>query len=142
MVAIIDSGFWFALFDKKDSYNKYTNGILKKLDECVDKIIIPWPSLYEVLNEFFLQRNLDAWKFFFEKNVKKGKFVLEDDKLYQDDALLTVFDEKKCSLVDAIINQMIEKNQKIDILVTFNARDFFDIARKHNVEIIDQNFSN
>ena len=55
MVAIIDSGFWFAFFDKNDPYHKYTDSIIKKLDECADKIVIPWPSLYEVLNESFLR---------------------------------------------------------------------------------------
>lgn len=138
MVAIVDSGFWFAFFDKKDSYHKYTDSIIKKLDECADKIVIPWPSLYEVLNESFLKRN--EWKFFFDTNVKKGKFIFEDDSPYQKEALLLSIENKKCSLVDAIINLMIEKQQKIDALVTFNTPDF-EAAKKRSIAIIDENFS-
>lgn len=139
MVAIIDSGFWFAFFDKNDPYHKYTDSIIKKLDECADKIVIPWPSLYEVLNESFLRK--EEWKFFFDINIKKGKFIFEDDSPYQEEALLLSVENKKCSLVDAIINLMIEKNLKIDALVTFNTPDF-DAARKRNIMIFDERFSN
>lgn len=138
MVAIVDSGFWFALSDNNDNYHKYTDRILKKLDECADKIIIPWPSMYEVLNEAFLQKKL--WMYYIDTNIGNGRFILEDDSQYQEDALLLSVEKKKCSLVDAIINLMIEKNQRIDALVTFNTPDF-EAAKKRNIKIFDENFS-
>ena len=57
MVAIIDSGFWFAFFDKNDPYHKYTDSIIKKLDECADKIVIQGFSCFV----FFKKRGMEVF---------------------------------------------------------------------------------
>lgn len=112
---------------------------MDKMEIRINKIIIPWPSLYEVLNESFLKK--PKWKDFFDSRIKNGKYVLEDDSRYQKGALLLSVEKKKCSLVDAVINLMIEENQRIGALVTFNTPDF-EAAKKRNIEIIDENFFN
>lgn len=138
MFVIVDSGFWFAFFNERDQYHNHAKMIMEKLETCAYKFVVPWPSLYEVLNENFVERA--DWKSRFDSYLKKETFFREDDSPYRGDALLLSIDEKKYSLVDAIINLMIEKNQRIDALVTFNTPDF-EAAKKRNIKIFDENFS-
>jgi predicted nucleic acid-binding protein len=135
---IVDSGFWFALYDIYDDYHTRANNIVEYLD--VSNIIIPFPTLYESLNTKFMKNTVA--KIAFESILKRSNVTIVNDDLIKADALkITFTDESKkrnLSLVDNIIRLILDDvNYKIDYLITFNRKDFIDICRKRTIEIID-----
>jgi predicted nucleic acid-binding protein len=134
---LIDSCFWFALFEHRDSEHNNANDIF---DVIIDfNKIIPWPTLYEVINTRFVRkRYVDE----FDRILKEPKTIKVSDLAYRENGLLlynsAALKYKNYSLVDIIIRNMIEDvNLKIDVLVTFNRSDFEDICYRKSIEILD-----
>lgn len=51
---LVDTGFWFALYDEKDQYH---NKALKVMDRLINsRFLIPFPTLYETLNTSFVKK--------------------------------------------------------------------------------------
>ena len=51
---LLDSGFWYALYDVRDPFHERANTFATYLDFYT--LVIPWPSLYETLNTRFVRR--------------------------------------------------------------------------------------
>jgi predicted nucleic acid-binding protein len=135
---IVDSGFWFALYDPGDTYHKRATEIVRYLD--VSNTIIPFPTLYESINTKFM-KNMVA-KVAFENMLKSSNVTIVHDELIKEDALrITFTDESKkrnLSLVDNIIRLILDDtNYKIDYLITFNKKDFIDICQRRTIGILD-----
>jgi predicted nucleic acid-binding protein len=135
---IVDSCFWFALFDSKDEYHDKADLIDTKYQLDRHKILLPWPSLFEVLNEKFMMSEKIHWR----EKIKKGlrnNYELIDDSSYKDDALNSVLKQKELSLVDQVINLMMEDIKlNIKAIITFNVKDFETVARKRTIEVISE----
>jgi len=135
---LIDTGFWIALYDKRDTYYTQANNLYEYLS--LGNILIPYPSLYETINTRFA-KNKDGIEAF-EKLIKKRDVVLLDDSDYKIDALELTMDSsirmnKPYSLVDMVLRLMLlDKRLKINYLISFNPNDFFDICIKNNIEIL------
>ncbi|MDR2125752.1 MAG: hypothetical protein LBP63_02830 [Prevotellaceae bacterium] len=135
---IIDSGFWFALYDPSDAYYTEANNIAEHLNN--NNVIIPFPTLYESINTRFMKNSTAKTEF--ENILKRSNVKIVDDEPVKNDALrITFTDESKkrnLSLVDNIIRLILEDvNYKIDYLITFNKKDFIDICKKRNIKILD-----
>ena len=50
---LLDSGFWYALYDVRDPFHEQADAFAKYLDFYT--LVIPWPSLYETLNTRFVR---------------------------------------------------------------------------------------
>ncbi|MDR3226367.1 MAG: hypothetical protein LBT56_01680 [Prevotellaceae bacterium] len=136
---LVDSGFWFALYDEGDEHNSTAIAIEKFLDSNI--IVIPFPTLYESINTKFM-KNKKA-KNEFEKILKRNNTKIISDESIKNDALEITFTnksvERKLSLVDNIIRLILSDiNYRIDCLITFNTKDFIDICAKRNIEILDK----
>ena len=135
---IADSCFWIALFDATDQFHKNAVDIKEKILLEEQSILLPWPSLFEILNNRFMTEKSIHWREFFKKGFKNN-FILVDDGKYQDSALNSVLGQKDLSLVDKVVNLMMEDiDLKIKALITFNVRDFEKTARKYSIEIISK----
>ena len=66
---LADTCFWFAIYDSKDQYHKEAIEIYEHIQNAT--IIIPWPTLYEVLNTYFVKQQI--WMIQFEKLLKNKK---------------------------------------------------------------------
>ena len=139
MNVIVDSCFWFALYDPSDEHHNKAIRINEKLKNV--KLIIPFPSLYEVINtRFSKSKNL----ILFKNRINSSECICVPDEKYKEDALRTTFffsleKEKKrpISLVDMILRFMMEDvDLQIKGLITFNDGDFEDVCRKKNIEIL------
>ncbi len=137
---LIDSGYWFGLFDKNDSYHKSANVIA---DLIIDhKIIVPYPSMYEVLNSKFIKDKQRLTQFEEAMRSENVEFILDEG--YRENALINTFSihrksVPKISLVDSIIREIIKDiNIKIDFLVTFNEKDFKDVCDIRKIDIISE----
>ncbi|EIF51387.1 type II toxin-antitoxin system VapC family toxin [Sulfurovum sp. AR] len=133
---VVDSGFWFALFDERDSYHEEALELVTYIEDF--NVLIPWPTLYETLNTRLVKRpeRREAFKRFFEgSNVTKI-----DDTPYRDDSIIVVLNPlmgQEYSSVDYIIRQILEDTDiKTDALITFNARDFEDICYQKGIELL------
>jgi len=135
---LIDTGFWFGLYDKRDNFYHQANELFEYLS--LGQILIPYPSLYETINTRFAKNKegIEA----FEKLISKPEVILIDDKDYKNEALELTMNSsirmnKPYSLVDVIIRLMLsDKNLKIDYLISFNPNDFFDVCSNKNIEIL------
>lgn len=140
---IADSGFWFALYDPKDSFYKDAKSIMDKLETYSKKFLLPWPSLYETLNCSFTR--FTNWKIDFKKNIQNKKFIpISEAKYLSTKNYLEILESiqkspQKLSLTDFIINLMMDdKSLKINAIVTFNSKDFIKTAKKRNIQVIDR----
>lgn len=136
---IIDSGFWYALYDPRDPYHKKANELVPYLE--MGNILIPFPTLYEVINTRFTRRI--QWMSAFNQLLSKGNVLLIEDSDYKAFSLELTFGnalayKKPISLVDAIIRAMLDDNTlNIHGLITFNGEDFRDICTRRNIELLD-----
>jgi predicted nucleic acid-binding protein len=129
---LIDTGFWFAIYDKADQYHAQAIAIYNKIETA--QILIPWPTLYEVLNTDFTGEKI--WMENFEKFLKKDNVTRIDDTKYKELALEESINKSiikgwSISLVDSVIRQILsDTNMRIEYFVTFNQKDFSDIIKK------------
>jgi len=135
---LIDTGFWIALYDRRDSYNVVANDIFEYL--TLGNVIIPYPSLYETINTRFV-KNAPAMRSF-KILLEKTNFQLMDDVDYKEFALESTFSfaynsNRSLSLVDMVIRQMLaDERLNISHLISFNQGDFQDICTRRNIQIL------
>jgi predicted nucleic acid-binding protein len=135
---IVDTGFWFALFSKGDQHHDKANRIIGQIERAT--LLIPWPSLYEVLNTRFTKDYFVVKQF--ETFIKKPTVKRIDDTKYREEALEDTFkfstiSKRNISLVDMVIRAILEDPGfgMIDYLVTFNEKDFIDVLKKRRIQI-------
>ena len=133
---VIDTGFWFALFDDRDHYHE--DALLSFEYITPHILIIPWPTLYETLNTRFSRRQ--SWTDEFNRIIKSHSVYYISDNDYKEVSLNYFFNEKqrRFSLVDIIIRNILEDDSiKIDAILTFNKPDFIDICYKKGIELFN-----
>ena len=135
---IVDTCFWIAYFNPTDNHYKDA----REWSEIIFNyhVICPFPTLYEFLNTKF-SRNKYKQINEFDMLIKKRiiEFIYDDN--YRDNILDDYIEENKyfpqCSLVDMVINRMIDDtNLKINYLFTYNSKDFIKVCNKRNVELL------
>lgn len=135
---IVDTGFWYALYDQRDQYYEEANELAEYLG--MGNIIMPFPTLYEVINTRFTKRS--NWMQEFERLIGLHNVKIIDDSDYKDIALnysfeTTLLRNRPLSLVDSIIRFMLEdENLKIDYLLSFNVSDFIDVCQRKNIQLM------
>jgi len=133
---VIDSGFWFALFDDRDNYHE---DALLYFDYITPHIlVIPWPTLYETLNTRFARRQ--SWVQEFHRIIRTHRVDYISDNDYKEFSLELFLNqrEQEFSLVDIIIRHIMEDDTiKIDAILTFNQKDFINICYKKGIELFD-----
>lgn len=138
---LVDTCFWYALYDKKDEFHTIANEIFEYLS-LGNNIIIPFPTLYETMNTSFSKdkRGLEAFKILLDRN----NFIILDDSDYKSNALEITFKSslvknRPLSLVDTVIREILYDDKiKINYLITFNVKDFYDVCNKKGIQIWDK----
>ncbi|WDN87798.1 hypothetical protein BuS5_00766 [Desulfosarcina sp. BuS5] len=132
---VIDTGFWFALFDDRDRYHE--DALLYFEYIAPHTLLIPWPTLYETLNTRFSRRQ--SWTEKFHRIIKSHSTYYISDKDYKEVSLNYFFSHgQRFSLVDIIIRNILEDDSvKIDAILTFNESDFIDICYKKGIELFN-----
>jgi predicted nucleic acid-binding protein len=137
-IALVDSGFWYALLDERDSYYRDAQSRADMLLNL--RYMIPWPILYETLCTRFTRRPLVIRKF--EGLLKRPNAVVLDDKKYRNDALeRTLSDAGKggraFSLVDNVLRGIMgDGSVRVNCLLTFNPGDFSDLCVRRQIELL------
>ena len=136
---LIDTCYWFALFDNRDSNHVKASSMMEYLE--IGQLIIPFPTLYETLNTRFV--NKPKWMESFENILNRDNIHYLDDSHYKNIALSLMISsptrrERPMSLVDLIIRLILEDvDNRIQYLISFNKRDFIDLCNKKGIPLID-----
>ncbi|HEY8780855.1 MAG TPA: hypothetical protein VIM16_04505 [Mucilaginibacter sp.] len=132
---LIDSCFWFSLYDKRDRYHNKAIFLAELIHG--NNLLIPWPTLYETINTRF-SKNL-VWLSGFESYIYKADTFLINDLRYRENALSEIFGSTRpLSLVDRVIRSILsDESLKIDYLLTFNTGDFIDLCNFRRIEILN-----
>ncbi|MBF0509705.1 MAG: hypothetical protein HQK57_12375 [Deltaproteobacteria bacterium] len=134
---IVDTGFWIALFDPRD--RRHDEAVVKKSVLSKLSIVLPWPCLYETLRTRFV-KNLSGVKSL-EEFLGRPNISLVDDDYYKKRAYeLTIKGASKgrtISMIDMLIRLMLDdKELRITHLLTFNEKDFVDVCRIRQIELL------
>ena len=122
MKILVDSGFFFALFDWRDSHHAAAIEKQKWLERF--PVVIPWPILYEAINTRFVRRPTRIERF--ETILRRPDTELIDDSRYRCDAYEETFERAKRgygakSLVDSVLCVVLaDTNVRISAMLTFN----------------------
>jgi len=134
--ALVDTGFWYALLDQRDPYNKSATEKAETLFKL--RYLLPWPVMYETLCTRFARRPLALRTF--ELFLKRPNAIHVDDTQYRMTALsltLSNNNRRAISFVDHVLRMVIDDSTfRVDCLFTFNPNDFRDICLKKRVELI------
>lgn len=135
---LVDTGFWYAVFDKRDCHKADAECLIAKyFDKSAYEIIVPFPTMYELLRTRFV-KNKEALEEI-RQMFQSGRITRLDDDAYRLEALeLTLLESKRnISLVDNIIRLMLDdKSVGAKGLITFNVGDFQDVCHKNSIDIL------
>ena len=135
---LVDSGFFFALFEPRDSVHAEACSKAEWLD--VFRVIVPWPILYETVNTRLARRPDRVARF--ERLLRRPDTELLDDSPYRLDAFentlaRAIGRREPTSLVDSVLHAILDDvNVRVDAMLTFNHRDFERVCRSRGVEIL------
>jgi predicted nucleic acid-binding protein len=133
---LTDTGFWYAFYDARDPYHEEAEekGDLLK----TSTVLIPWPCLYETFNTRFAKNTMAVRRF--EALLRQAHVVRLADEPYRElalEAVMTTVASRSMALVDMVIRLILDDvNVRKHGLLTFNQRDFSDLCRKHQIEML------
>ena len=137
-VALVDTGYWYALLDERDQYHKDAVSNYDYLQRM--HYLIPWPVMYETLCTRFTRQRLSVKKF--ENILKSPNATTLNDNNYREAALALTLDTTKphpntISAVDSVLRLILDDRAiRINFMFTFNHNDFKDICLRRNIKII------
>jgi predicted nucleic acid-binding protein len=137
---LIDSCFWYALFDSSDEHHHQAIEMKDYLE--FGNIILPYPVLYETLNTRFSKRN--NWMSAFKGYMERKTTVLIPDTEYREKALSNTYfyslvQKRPMALVDISIRLMLEDIKlNINAMITFNVEDFVDVCTSNRIALISE----
>ncbi len=136
---LADSGFWLALYDERDAHHRDALAADELI--CEYYLVIPWPTLYEVLCTRFTRKR--DWLVSFDRACCEPGIQHVPDAPYRESALRRVLKSgsanvSRRSLVDEVIREMLRDTKlRIHYLLTFNSQDFRDVCTKRGIEMLD-----
>ena len=135
---LVDTGFWYAVFNKTDCYNELAESLLEKyFDKPAYEILVPFPTMYELLRTKFVKNKVALREI--KEMFHSCKITRCDDDAYRSCALELTLNEprRNISMVDNIIRLMLDdKSIAPKGLITFNVADFQDVCQKNHIEIL------
>ena len=135
---LVDSAFFFALFHSKD--NHHEEAIEKESLLDGNRIIVPWPILYETINSRFVTSPEMIREF--EKIMRRPHTNRLDDSKYREEAYEETFELAKRgygarSFVDSVLHAILKDiNVRISAMLTFDDRDFRRICASRKIKIL------
>ena len=135
---LVDSGFFFALFDPRDAWHIQARSKAEWIEAF--RVIVPWPILYETVNTQLARRPDRVARF--ERIIRRPDTELLDDSPYRLEAYENTLARAKAqrepaSLVDSVLQAVLgDVNVRVDAMLTFNPRDFESVCRSRGVELL------
>ena len=135
---LVDSGFFFALFDPRDQHHAAARDKQEWLE--MFSVVMPWPILYETINTRFMRRPETIARFESLMNAPETEFLDDSPyrlEAYEDTLRRAKMRREAVSLVDAVLHAILDDtNVRIGAMLTFNLRDFGQICHVRGVELL------
>lgn len=137
---ITDTCYWLGLVDPTDEHHEKSIVIEDLIKD--NHIVFPFPCFYEIIRTKFVKNKKRLTEF--ENLLKRSNIQYIDDTKYKDVALNKVYELNKQSfishsLTDAVIREMLSDiDLRLDYLVTYNVKDFYDVCLKRNIQILSE----
>lgn len=144
----VDAGFLIALYDEADAYHSQANDYFTDyFASTQNHLLIAWPILYETISTRMVRnrRRMDNFNRDWKTFQLQQRLILLDDREFRESAIDECFAEtrnslqhyRSLSLTDRVLRNILsEINIKIDLFITFNVRDFYDVCGKFGRTII------
>jgi predicted nucleic acid-binding protein len=133
---LTDTGFWYAFYNARDQYHEQAERKGNLLETST--VLLPWPCLYETFNTRFAKNTTAVRRF--EALLRQPHVVRLADEPYREaalEAVMTTVASRCMALVDMVIRLILDDiNVRKHGLLTFNQRDFSDLCRKHQIEML------
>lgn len=135
---LVDTGYWFGLYDKNDQWHSKAQEYEPFLrPDVFTTVLIPWPCLYETLHTQFVKKRGHIQ---FAEYLGNNRPELVDDSPYRAELVNRITHNSLLntsrSLTDDVIHLMLEdKNLDITDLLSFNPRDFHGICAARNIKL-------
>ena len=130
---MVDTGYWLAVCDSRDSRHNLAATTLGEYER--HGLLLPWPCVYETLRTRFVARPAAIRRF--AAMSKRSNVERLDDSKYRDDAyeaIVSTASRRPMSLVDMVMRLMLEDVEvRVNRLLTFNPKDFHDVCRKRSL---------
>ncbi len=126
------------MFAPGDSYAGDVDEKADVLDRC--QIVLPWPTMYETLRTKFVRKTPALQQL--RNYLTHPRVQYLDDVPYREQAMELAFSSalsarRPLSMIDCLLRLIMDDaTVKIDLLATFNVRDFVDVCRKRRIELI------
>ncbi len=146
----VDSGFLIGLYDERDEFHeKARDYFLRFFDRGKNRLILPWPIVYEAVSTKMVKNKNGMvllerdWK----RLAAQNRLHLLSDLPFRTDVIEECFNElrkppihyRKLSAVDRVIRKILsETNIRISAFITFNPKDFADVCKASNLEMLPQ----
>lgn len=131
---LVDTGFWFGLFDKRDQWHDKALEILEMTRE-ENRYLIPFPTLYEALHTEFIKINKNNFDTFLKSH--QVNFIKDDKYIERAFEQCLKPRNNRHSLVDLVLRMMItDVNISIQAFITFNPHDFHDVCQERNITLL------
>ncbi|SFE71085.1 hypothetical protein [Thermoflexibacter ruber] len=131
---LVDTCFWFGLFDKNDQWHKSALDILEATKK-ENRYLIPFPSLYEILHTQFVKNNKNNFDAFLKSH--QVNFIKDDKYIKKAFERCLKPENYKYSLVDLVLRMMITGvNISIQAFITFNSNDFHDVCQERGITLL------
>jgi len=144
----VDACFLIGLCNARDQYHTAATNYYRKLFEVNrNRMVIPWPILYETIRTGTVRDPLSMGRLEFHWKQMAGRDLLEllSDCAYRDQVVQDCFGElrkpeghrRNLSAVDRVIrNILADTSINIDAFLTFNVADFVDVCQRFNKEML------
>jgi predicted nucleic acid-binding protein len=104
---LIDTGFWYAFCDDRDSYHEQAAAREDLLETST--ILLPWSCLYETFNTRFAKNKIAVRRF--EVLLRQAHVIRLPDEPYRElalDSVMTTIASRSMALVDMVIRLILD----------------------------------
>lgn len=135
-----DTGFLIGLYDDTDQYHtEATSHFANLFESAVNRLVIPWPILYEAVSTRVARRRkaLTVFERHWKYLILRQQLELLSDLPFREGVVEECFEDlgrdryRALSAVDRVVRRMLaDQHLRIDALITFNVGDFADVCHR------------
>jgi predicted nucleic acid-binding protein len=146
----VDSSFLIGLYDETDErHERATDYFLRYFPKSNNRLIIPWPIVYEAVSTQMVKKRNRKGMVRLEKDwvllSSQSQLDLLSDLPFREGVVNECFDElrkppvhyRELSAVDRVIRRILsDSNIQISAFLTFNPKDFVDVCKVFRREVL------
>ena len=142
----VDACYLIALYDpSQEDHHRAKDSFEELFGRLGHRMILVWPIVYETLSTKMARRadRVSVIETDWKRLRATGQIEFIDDRPFRERALeeslaeitRTTSHVRALSLADRVMRRFLEKAMRVDLLLTFNVRDFSDVCQRRKIKI-------